>query len=446
MKLCIDTNYFLDFYRNGKERLNVLEEIKKYAEHIVFPVQVYNEFKRNMSSVKEVEIKKFKESNSSLNHSSSKLVRELPEFEEYNNAKTKLLELSKALGTKLDSILTDWDQDAVFLAFDSLYKMEKVKRLETTEDNIKRAKIRNLLGEPPGTNTRTIGDEVIWEVLLQNVCDDLILVTNDESFKKNEKLLAIEYEEKSNKNLFIVDKLSNAIKLLGSQPAESIINYELEVTLSMDPYFDLLMELYEVRDFASLLNSSNSSLIMYIERTEVHDGLEYKVLYVGESKETHKVRWNTFYVNLERKRILVYDLLKDSVIPLQKWRNKSSETTGHFAFDFNDNNGVYVIGFDEYLFETQWSEADNNSIHAYSYCQSIKAIGYTDSLIEFPKIEDINDLTFNFSSISRRVKVGQLVVWENNWGNFAVTKIKNIEVRSRGSVENKLELEYKIYL
>ncbi|KZE67913.1 hypothetical protein AV545_22730 [Paenibacillus jamilae] len=62
MKLCIDTNYFLDFYRQGKESLKILNDIEGILENIVFPEQVYKEFQRNVTKVQQDEIKKFKSS------------------------------------------------------------------------------------------------------------------------------------------------------------------------------------------------------------------------------------------------------------------------------------------------------------------------------------------------------------------------------------------------
>lgn len=50
-KIFIDTNIFLDFYRSNNESLKIFEELNKYAESLIFPIQVFNEFRRNRISL-----------------------------------------------------------------------------------------------------------------------------------------------------------------------------------------------------------------------------------------------------------------------------------------------------------------------------------------------------------------------------------------------------------
>ena len=38
---------------------------------------------------------------------------------------------------------------------------------------------------------------------------------------------------------------------------------------------------------------------------------------------------------------------------------------GTVTFRFDNNNGIYAIGNGEYSFNTRWSRAGNNTIHAY---------------------------------------------------------------------------------
>ena len=52
---------------------------------------------------------------------------------------------------------------------------------------------------------------------------------------------------------------------------------------------------------------------------------------------------------------------------------------------------------------------------------------------------------FDFTSRVRTVYAGEIVVWLNNYGHFAVTKIKKVLARSHGSEKDEITFEYKIY-
>ena len=45
----------------------------------------------------------------------------------------------------------------------------------------------------------------------------------------------------------------------------------------------------------------------------------YYMVYIGESHETHNVRWNTFYVKKDLTEILIDDIDK-GILSLENWR------------------------------------------------------------------------------------------------------------------------------
>src|SRR5271167_692369 len=45
-QILIDTNIFLDFYQGKREAIGVLDEMSKFKSRLLFPEQVYREFKR----------------------------------------------------------------------------------------------------------------------------------------------------------------------------------------------------------------------------------------------------------------------------------------------------------------------------------------------------------------------------------------------------------------
>lgn len=115
--------------------------------------------------------------------------------------------------------------------------------------------------------------------------------------------------------------------------------------------------------------------------------------------------------------------------------------SGNFSFDYSNNNGEYIIGSGEYLFRTKWSKASDKSIYAYSDAPEIAAIARIKNL---EKLEGEIEGPFDFSSRCRNVQLGDAVLWKNQAGHFAVTKILEIQDDTRGASEDKLVCEYII--
>ena len=121
---------------------------------------------------------------------------------------------------------------------------------------------------------------------------------------------------------------------------------------------------------------------------------------------------------------------------------QNPELKGTITFDYSNNNHCYTIGSGEYAFVTKWSTCGNNVIHAYS--DTVKKIGYIPNCKEMPiNVADFEK--FDFTSRVRTVYAGEIVVWLNNYGHFAVTKIKKVLARSHGSEKDEITFEYKIY-
>lgn len=128
-----------------------------------------------------------------------------------------------------------------------------------------------------------------------------------------------------------------------------------------------------------------------------------------------------------------------NLFELNKYQNRSNE--GSISFDFKNNNGIYEIGSGDYIFNTKWSECGANAIYAYS--DKVQTIGYKSNVINFPSHEDIKP--FDYTSKTRRVPLGECLIWQNNHNHFAVTKVTEISVKSRGATEDKLTFDYIIF-
>lgn len=110
---------------------------------------------------------------------------------------------------------------------------------------------------------------------------------------------------------------------------------------------------------------------------------------------------------------------------------------GRIHFKYDNNNGIFKIGTGEYTFDTQWSQAGNDSIYAYGL------IGFNSEFQDFP---DINELEqFNFSSSSLTIHKGQIVIWENSFNNFVAVKVISVKSSNHGYPNDEMEFEYRIY-
>lgn len=125
---------------------------------------------------------------------------------------------------------------------------------------------------------------------------------------------------------------------------------------------------------------------------------------------------------------------------LEKTKYHSPALFGSVSFDYTNNSGNYTIGTGEYEFETQWSTCGYNSIHAYK--DKVKAIGYIPGCSAFPSLEEI--MNFDFTSRSRVVYEGEIVVWMNKYNHFAATKIIKVQCEEQG-VAGNLSFDYRIY-
>lgn len=120
----------------------------------------------------------------------------------------------------------------------------------------------------------------------------------------------------------------------------------------------------------------------------------------------------------------------------------STEVRGVIKFDYSNNNGRFIIGKGDYSFETTWSKASNTSIHAYTDGSGIKSLRLVSDKNEINKIKSIN--LYDSSSRVRTPQIKEIIVWENQNGYYAATKILNIKDRTQGDLNDELLFEYVI--
>ena len=120
----------------------------------------------------------------------------------------------------------------------------------------------------------------------------------------------------------------------------------------------------------------------------------------------------------------------------------SYDPTGLISFDYSNNNGRFLVGTDDFAFETVWSPASNSSIHAYDDGENIHTIALATGATRFEDIVDAR--IYDTSSRTRTARVGEIIIWQNNSGHYLATRIERVAARSHGTERNELVFSYKI--
>lgn len=111
------------------------------------------------------------------------------------------------------------------------------------------------------------------------------------------------------------------------------------------------------------------------------------------------------------------------------------------TFDYSNNNGRFVIGEGHFLFETEWGKASDRAIRVYNDPASIDGL----ALAKVDQMSEIVDATtLDFSSRHRLPHIGQVVVWRNQNGIYAATKVVGIKDDTRGADHDEVTFEFRI--
>ena len=189
-KVFIDTNLFLGLYETNTNTVEkIFGDIFKIKDSIIFVDQVSDEFLRNRDVLLEKQIKDSKKNFSQIH--TTALIRSLEEYSELKKAKNVFVQKNDGLIKKLNKIKDELETDIVYKKFYELYNDSAIKIYNRTDDIIKRAYERMLVGNPPDDSKKnTIRDQVIWETLISNLKNDLIFITFSTSPTGSENHLA----------------------------------------------------------------------------------------------------------------------------------------------------------------------------------------------------------------------------------------------------------------
>lgn len=211
-RIYIDTNVFLDFYQAATDRLEVFRALAARANSLLLTEQTIQEFRRNRVGRLAAVAKSIRERASISMHTTA-VVMATADFPAWQNARDDAQRAARAVAAQVEAWMSEEASDPLLHEFDQVVAGAKI--LSTTEDAVARAQRRKLLGNPPTSpDKHTIGDELIWETILAQASDDLIVVSRDKTFLNNQELLRREYERGGSRRLLLVtEHLRSALEL-----------------------------------------------------------------------------------------------------------------------------------------------------------------------------------------------------------------------------------------
>ncbi|MCI9233301.1 MAG: DUF4935 domain-containing protein [Bacilli bacterium] len=221
-KIFIDTNIYLDFYRaNNKDNIiDIINDIEKYKDFLICTEQSDDEFFRNRERI----INEFIEVLSRQKNSfyDNNFISTLESYDKYSKSIKAANESIKEMMEKCMQLIKEIDRDPIY----TLYSKIRTNMCPRNEAIIDMAIKRKYIGNPPTSNKTTCCDEIIWETLLYYSKNDLIVVSRDGTYKENYNFLANEFKRKTNHQLIIVESISEAVRLNGEIPSETLEDFE----------------------------------------------------------------------------------------------------------------------------------------------------------------------------------------------------------------------------
>ena len=184
-KIFVDTNIFLGLY-NSNDAGNVKAFMKTLFKNkglLITTEQSFNEYLRNRTRV----INDLK--NSFTDYTTmytSSFISSLSEYKDYQKCAKELKNHRKKIVNKIDEILSEPKNDYIYESFVKFWKNDNI--ISTTDEYINRAIKRKLLGNPPGGDKYSNGDEIIWESLIDTLNCNLIIVSKDRTDRKSTRL------------------------------------------------------------------------------------------------------------------------------------------------------------------------------------------------------------------------------------------------------------------
>lgn len=236
MKIFIDANIYLDFYRSNNDAIKVFDELIKNSASVILTDQIIDEFFRNREVVLRMLKNKFR-AETEVESFSSSFLQSIKEFGELANIKSDYNKKRKEIEVILNSIIEDPNKDPIVYHFDKLINSGGITILKTTKEILDLAHQRKLKGNPPVSDKYSIGDEINWELLINNVKEDIAVVARDSTFKDNFNFLKRNYQNSTNHTIVeLTERITKALEVLGKAPAQELKQIEEEQVKELKSY------------------------------------------------------------------------------------------------------------------------------------------------------------------------------------------------------------------
>ena len=179
INLLIDANIYLRFYSYAEDTFNELEKLAALIETHKICLYLPDQVKKEVSRHREAEISRGVD-----RFATSNFKIEIPQFARHFKESLDLLDRLKAASeakAELTKKIQEEIQTANLRADELIRKLgESAITVDNTTDHVERARLRNAIGEPPGKR-ETLGDQIIWESMLDAVPNDndFHIITND---------------------------------------------------------------------------------------------------------------------------------------------------------------------------------------------------------------------------------------------------------------------------
>lgn len=261
MKIIIDTNIYLNFYRlKNDQSLKLVDQLIKLIKdkkiELILTQQIKNEFYRDKNVV-------FKEYLDNLNNSLGKDLR-VPKFIELNKKSqdfTKLLDKTRKALIEFkkeyqNRVLNPKSQ--INKKIEALFKLSNIK--EETKEILEIAYFRTLRGNPPRKGNHSFGDAIIWETILKHFNeDDLKIISGDGDFESDSgngeinEFLFDEFYSVNKKNIQLYKNLSEFINSVTKKQTitKKIISEEKKVN-----------NISQIRNIISFPEFENNSIVL----------------------------------------------------------------------------------------------------------------------------------------------------------------------------------------
>ncbi|SDL12040.1 PIN domain-containing protein [Siphonobacter aquaeclarae] len=216
MKFLIDTNIYLDFYRYNNESIQLLNSLTEHSDKIILIDQIIDEFHRNREKILN-ELKGLFMKDSKLENIPSSLLNDTSEYKELIKIQKQYEDQRNKVRTAIERFIDSETHDPVAFFFNELtnYAIKNDTLLKMDDFILANAEKRKLKGNPPTSQGKaSIGDEINWELILNNTDDDIIIICRDGSFKTHIAVLKKEYHKHTGRFVLgITSKISEAFKI-----------------------------------------------------------------------------------------------------------------------------------------------------------------------------------------------------------------------------------------